>query len=62
MKDYDFEFHLETLREMDPDELVLELGITTDEIIDRFGYHVDKYIQDNFGDWSYDDEEDELEY
>lgn len=45
----EYEYHLENLRNMDPDDVVGELELTTEEILEAFESRVDFYIRDNYG-------------
>jgi hypothetical protein len=49
MKLYDFDYHLENLKALDPDQLVSELGVSTEDIIDAFPAEVDRFIEREYG-------------
>lgn len=45
----DFNYHWENLEALDPDQLVSDLGLTTEEILDAFTYKARKFIEKEFG-------------
>ena len=49
---------LHKLRQMDPDVIVAELQLDTDEIIDKFWETVELYIEENYDGSEEDDQED----
>lgn len=49
MNDTDFVYHLSNLEALDPDQLVADLGLTTEQLLDAFGREVDAFIEREFG-------------
>lgn len=45
----DFDYHWENLRALDPDQLVSDLGITTDQLLMYFSTQAKQFIEDNYG-------------
>lgn len=44
------EYYMETLRELDPDELVCDLRIESDELLDAFRQRAIMFIREEWGD------------
>lgn len=44
-----YDYHYENLANMDPDDVVGELELTTEEILEAFPSRVDFYIRENYG-------------
>lgn len=49
MNTQEYEYHLDHLKNMDPDQLVAELDLSTDEILDAFAPQVEQFIRENYG-------------
>ncbi len=45
----DYAYHLANLRELDPDQLVSDLQLTSDELLEAFRYKADVFILTEFG-------------
>jgi len=45
----DYNYHLDNLRELDPDQLVSDLNLSTEDIIMHFPCEVRDFIEENFG-------------
>lgn len=44
----EFIYHIETLRNLEPEELVADLRLTAEEIVDAFPDQVEAFIKENF--------------
>ena len=44
-----FNYHWENLVALDPDQLVADLGLTTEEIMARFYHECQEFIEKEFG-------------
>jgi len=42
-------YHWANLKELDPDQLVSDLNLTTEEILDAFHERAEEFIQKEFG-------------
>lgn len=49
MEPQDFMYHLENLQALDPDQLVADLGLTTQQILDAFPLEATEFITKEFG-------------
>jgi hypothetical protein len=49
MNTTDFDYHMKNLRELDPDQLVSDLGLTTEEILAAFYKDAAAFIYKEFG-------------
>jgi hypothetical protein len=49
MTPQDFMYHLENLQALDPDQLVADLGLTTQQILDAFTQEAVDFIAKEFG-------------
>ena len=49
MTQEDFDYHFANLQELDPDQLVSDLNLTTSEIMVAFPKKVDDFIDKEFG-------------
>ena len=49
MNEVDFRYHHDNLKELDVDQLVYDLGLTTEEIMAAFPHHVTNFIVREFG-------------
>ena len=49
MNTQEYEYHYDNLANMDPDELVCELDLSTEEILNRFAPEIEAHIRDNYG-------------
>lgn len=49
MNEQDFLYHLENLYELDPDQLVSDLNLTTEQIIKAFPNRVISFLKKEFG-------------
>ncbi len=49
MNDEDFEYHLNHLKNLNPDQLVADLELTTEEILDAFSATAEVFIYKEFG-------------
>ena len=46
---YDYLYHIENLKALDPDQLVSDLGLSTEDIIEAFPAEVDDFIEREYG-------------
>ena len=49
MNEVDFRYHYENLEMLDVDQLVQDLGLTTEDIMAAFPRHVQNFIVKEFG-------------
>ena len=49
MNDLDLLYHMENLRMLDPDQLVGDLNLSTEEILDAFTARAVEFIEKEFG-------------
>ncbi len=49
MNDIDMLYHHENLRALDPDQLVSDLNITTDQLLAAFSQRAIDFIEEEFG-------------
>jgi len=49
MDDYDHTYHWMNLRELDPDQLVSDLNLTTEEILQAFPRKAEEFNEKEFG-------------
>ena len=49
MDDLDFMFHWDNLEALDPDQLVSDLNLSTEEILDAFDARAREFIYKEFG-------------
>lgn len=49
MNDIDMLYHMENLRNLDPDQLVGDLNLSTEEILDAFTLRAVAFIEKEFG-------------
>ena len=49
MKLYDFDYHWDNLEALDPDLLVSDLGLSTEDILTRFRDVAEDFIEREFG-------------
>lgn len=45
----EYQYHYDTLSELDPDTLVNDLGLSSEDILARFPTEVRRYIEENYG-------------
>ena len=46
---YDYHYHIENLKALDPDQLVSDLGLSTEDIIEAFPAEVDDFLEREYG-------------
>lgn len=49
MELHDFQYHMTNLEALDPDQLVADLGLTTDQILNAFMPEAIEFINKEFG-------------
>jgi hypothetical protein len=49
MSSFDYEYHMDTLREQDPDYIVDALALTTEELLHAFSQKAIDYIEEEYG-------------
>ena len=49
MNEQDFRYHWENLESLDPDQLVSDLGLSTEDILTRFRDVAEDFIEKEFG-------------
>ena len=49
MNRQEYEYHYENLLNMDPDVVVGELDLSTEDLLNAFEFRVEEYIKDNYG-------------
>lgn len=49
MNKQEYDYHYENLLNMDPDEIVGELELTSEDILNAFEWRVEQFIKDNYG-------------
>jgi len=45
----DYMYHYDNLRALDPDQLVSDLNLTTNQILEAFHEEATEFIEENFG-------------
>ena len=49
MNESDFNYHWGNLEALDPDQLVADLGLTTEDLLDAFSYEAQLFIEKEYG-------------
>jgi hypothetical protein len=49
MNNEDFAYHMENLRMIDPDQLVSDLGLSTEDLLNAFWEEAREFIEKEFG-------------
>jgi hypothetical protein len=49
MNPVDWVYHWDNLKALDPDQLVSDLELTTEEILDAFHNKAEEFINENYG-------------
>ena len=49
MNDLDYAYHFNNLRELDPDQLVSDLNLSTEDILMQFHEEAREFIEKEFG-------------
>jgi len=49
MNEYDLQYHMVNLSQLDPDQLVSDLGLTTEQILSAFHKEAEDFIEREFG-------------
>lgn len=49
MNDVDYVYHWENLRSLDPDQLVSDLNLSTEDILRAFQHEAQTFIEQEFG-------------
>lgn len=49
MNEQDYQYHYDNLEALDPDQLVADLDLSTEDILARFPTEARRFILDNYG-------------
>jgi hypothetical protein len=49
MNDIDFKYHMDNLRALDPDQLISDLNLSTEDILMHFHEEAREFIEKEFG-------------
>jgi hypothetical protein len=49
MNELDYKYHWENLEALDPDQLVSDLNLSSEEILSAFKEKADRFIEETFG-------------